>query len=757
MRKTRLSLAWAVAALLLCVYRPIHAQEMRRHRCGVEEIERKIESDPEFRRLFEESEIYVQNALPKGGLRFHNPGFDAAKTSGDDDTRSRYIIPTVVHIVYSGPSSNISEQRVRNMFQMLFEKYRNLPGTPGYSDLGVDTRIEFALATRDPSGQPHSGITREANADASNHHKNDDESLKSSRIWDPTRYFNIWVVNKIDTDEGALAGYAQFPWMEGANTDGIVVIAEDVGVRSAQGYSRTVDHEAGHWLNLLHPFNFGCAIGAHGDNILDTPPVANNEFKNTNDRLNTCNEGASDLPDNPRNVMDYTSDDSRCNLITRGQSARMRAALENENFWRRFPLWQPDNLEATGTGPWGPPTANFWADRRVVCPGVPVTFLDYSRNAPTTFKWKFPGGTPDSSNDYRPVVTYSTPGKYSVTLTVNNYSGVESSITLNDFITVLPDTVTYPVPFVENFRASTFPPPDWQVENSDAHPFFYTFTWDRANTGAFGTSNDGSARMNLFNYSDYGARDGLITPFVSFKDRVNPRLSFAYAYRPLRYSKPTGTLPAYDYIYTDTLEIWASKDCGQTWTRLFRKGGLELSTVPGTPSATSDPTTQRTDPASFSQWKDIQINFPESFNGAERVKVKFETICGFGNDLLIDDVTITADEDTCAGLPNCPDSCVVNPELCTSRPDGIARTRINVFPNPFSSSTVVSFDFGRTATLKLEAMDLTGKTVWHGEQTAAAGEIEIDLSRRPAGAYLLRATVNDTPMPGFKLIKRDAN
>ena len=744
-----------LAAATLAMAATAMAQEARRLRCGVEETERLLETDPEIRRLYQESEVYFQNATPKGGLRFPNPGFDAAKTAGDDDTRSRYIIPTVVHVISSGPSSNISDQRVRNMIQMQFENFRNLPGTPGYSDLAVDTRIEFALATLDPNGNPTTGITRESNAAASNHHKNNDFELKSTRQWDPTRYFNIWVVNKIDSDNGALAGYAQFPWMQGAETDGVVVIAEDVGVRSAQGYSRTVDHEIGHWINLFHTFNFGCSLGQHGDNVNDTPPVISAEFKNTNDRLNTCNEGANDLPDNPRNIMDYTSDDSRCNLISRGQALRSQNALENENYWRRYHLWQPDNLEGTGTGPWGPPTANFWADRRTVCANTPVTFLDYSRNAPTTFLWTFPGGTPATSTDYRPVVTYAQAGVYSATLTVNNYSGVESTITLEDFITVLPEEQTYSLPFVEGFESNTFPPADWQVDNRDAHPFFYTFTWDRSAAGAFGGSNVGSARMNIFNYSDYAARDGLISPFVSLKDQANPRLSFAYAYRPLRYAKPSGDLPAFDFTYTDTLIVWASKDCGTTWTQLFRKGGLELSTVSGTPNATSDPNTQRTDPANANQWKEIVLNFPAAFVGAERVKVKFETICGFGNDLFIDEVSITADEDTCAGIPNCPDTCVVNPQSCVSRVNAIhSGASLRFAPNPFTSSTAAYLTLTRPAALQLDVFDVTGKKVWSHENAAAvSGEIEIDLAGRPAGVYFVRGTLDGQAFHGHKLIK----
>ena len=66
-------------------------------------------------------------------------------------------------------------------------------------------------------------------------------------------------------------------------------------------------------------------------------------------------------------------------------------------------------------------TANFSGSPTTVCAGGTVTFTDQSVGGPTSWSWSFPGGNPSSYNGQNPpVVTYSTPGIYDVTLYVTN-------------------------------------------------------------------------------------------------------------------------------------------------------------------------------------------------------------------------------------------------------------------------------------------------------------------------------------------------
>jgi uncharacterized protein len=84
------------------------------------------------------------------------------------------------------------------------------------------------------------------------------------------------------------------------------------------------------------------------------------------------------------------------------------------------------------------PTADFVANEVTVTEGAQVTFTDLSTFAPTAWSWTFEGGTPATSTQENPVVTYATAGTYNVTLTTTNASGSSEAETKTDYITVSP-------------------------------------------------------------------------------------------------------------------------------------------------------------------------------------------------------------------------------------------------------------------------------------------------------------------------------
>lgn len=66
------------------------------------------------------------------------------------------------------------------------------------------------------------------------------------------------------------------------------------------------------------------------------------------------------------------------------------------------------------------PIADFTSDITYGCQPVTVKFKDLSLNA-DQWEWKFPGGTPATSNLQNPTVVYRTPGLWQVTLKAKNY------------------------------------------------------------------------------------------------------------------------------------------------------------------------------------------------------------------------------------------------------------------------------------------------------------------------------------------------
>jgi PKD repeat protein len=69
------------------------------------------------------------------------------------------------------------------------------------------------------------------------------------------------------------------------------------------------------------------------------------------------------------------------------------------------------------------------------CAPFEVQFIDLSQNNPTSWEWTFEGGTPATSTDQNPTITYTTPGDYFVSLHVTNSQGSDVLV-LDDVINV---------------------------------------------------------------------------------------------------------------------------------------------------------------------------------------------------------------------------------------------------------------------------------------------------------------------------------
>jgi hypothetical protein len=163
------------------------------------------------------------------------------------------------------------------------------------------------------------------------------KALAPSGSYNPTEYMKIWLVREICDDPAmtscGTAGYAYLSAAHGTAIDGIVNEARWFGTSTDN--SKVHIHEAGHYFNLYHPFEGGCANAnclVDGDKVCDTPPDNSSNPSDPCTGINSCTTDplsgfASDVDDYGNNIMDYS--DATCqNAFTAGQVTRMRTALD---------------------------------------------------------------------------------------------------------------------------------------------------------------------------------------------------------------------------------------------------------------------------------------------------------------------------------------------------------------------------------------------------------------------------------------------
>jgi Pregnancy-associated plasma protein-A len=240
-------------------------------------------------------------------------------------------IPVVVHVVYRVNAENISKAQIDSQIPVLNQDFRrrnadiaNVPA-PFQSVIG-DARIEFALATTDPNGNPTDGVTRtQTNVNGFP----TDDSVKSAATggadpWPADQYLNIWVCRLA----GGILGYGQFPGGPPA-TDGVVITHTAFGTSGTATapfhLGRTATHEIGHWLNLRHIWGDDYGACSGDDFVADTPNQGGPNFNTPTFPTISCNNGPNG--DMFMNYMDYV-DDPVMVMFSAGQVTRMQTTLD---------------------------------------------------------------------------------------------------------------------------------------------------------------------------------------------------------------------------------------------------------------------------------------------------------------------------------------------------------------------------------------------------------------------------------------------
>lgn len=714
---------------LFCLLTSAIAQEEKpanlRHPCNTfEAMEEGFKANPALRAQFEASqaqfEAEYQQALKKQGT--------AARTAA-----ITYTIPIVFHVM--GPL-NITDQVFVDLVGYFNRDYAQKGSDTSsiltnFKNLLIDSDIRFALAKRDPNGNCTNGIIRH---DADNIYWSQSSpaynySGTGANRWPTNKYLNIYIVECISsstyscpTTSGAyIGGYTYLPgttfYTANGNMGDAIVLLRNQLAQTNPLDSRTISHEIGHWLNLYHTFGssnnpvFTTPTSAgpsscSSDFVSDTPPTGG--YFSFCPSASTYTRDCSNPP-NYENIMDYAS----CpKMFTSGQVTRMRTALTS-TVGGRSNLWTAANYLATGLDPsyTCTPVADFEANKFKACAGTTFTFTSLSQTGTTgSISWQFPGGVPATSTATSQVVTYATPGTYSVVLTATNTSGTDTEVKTS-YVTVVNGTGGQTVPYLIDFEGTGIPS-NMTVYNNNAG----SITWVQ-NTA---TGGSGTAKSIYINGASTSATAGHIdwieTPIYDFSSTSGITMSWYYAY-----AKKVAA-------QVDSFKVQYSLDCGGSWTNVL--GVPALSTMAsasgGTLSTSFVPTA--------AQWKQTTIASALLNNVANKPSVKFRfyfksdpTHSG-SNNIYIDQINITGN-------------------IATGITDLEKSLGLLVYPNPTNGSATVDLNLTDNGSVKISVVDLVGRVLEETTKTVTnAGNMTHTINKDGSfakGVYIINVEVNN--------------
>ena len=342
--------------------------------------------------------------------------------------------------------------------------------------------------------------------------------------------------------------------------------------------------------------------------------------------------------------------------------------------------------------------------------------INYNVDAGTNLTYSWTGSLANgvSVNVTLPSIT-TTAGTHTLTSSTSSPNGATDGNTANNqsTSTFISSTTPSALPLMEGFESSANLPSGWTLNNPDADAAWQVVTTvAHTGTNCIGFNNyDGDATTDMT-----GRKDWFYTKTYNFSSATSTTMSFDVAYATLT---DAGTL------YTDTLAVLYSTDCGTTWNQVYKKGGATLATAP-----TYTTTATAWSPSS-TQWRTDNVNL-SALAGQASVMFAFENISGWAEWVYLDNINITTSSTT--GISN-------NNTL----------SAVFVYPNPAHNNISVSTTENTTS---ISVIDVVGQTVVAEQKVNGSQQVQsIDITNLADGIYFMKINSTDSQSKIIRFIK----
>ena len=280
-------------------------------------------------------------------------------------------------------------------------------------------------------------------------------------------------------------------------------------------------------------------------------------------------------------------------------------------------------------------------------------------------------------------------------------SGTGDQYTLNDTlskISYLAGSVAAPGSIVETFEGN-FLPAGWALSNPDN-----SITWQKAGVGKNSTA---SAYIRNFIYYATGQKDGLYTPVLNFTGVDSINVSFDLSATTRNLQAPF-----------DTLEVLATRDCGNTFTSVYKKGGSQLQTI----NDPNYPQSVEYAPNGAHLWRTERLDL-SSLGANGPLQLVFRNINYNQNNIYIDNVNFRT----------------------VTLPPRLKAEGFIVTPTPFAERFNLWFVQTPSDLRYITVYNSSGQLIWNKAygNGSTTNVISVDLTGKSAGIYILYLGFSD--------------
>lgn len=333
-------------------------------------------------------------------------------------------------------------------------------------------------------------------------------------------------------------------------------------------------------------------------------------------------------------------------------------------------------------------TAAFTSNVSQICHGGQVQYYDQSTGNPTSWDWTFYGGTPETSTEQNPVVTYLSAGFYDVSLTVTN--GTNSNTTQMPWVIVYGDTETPAIPSGDTDLCQNNPNTTYNVTSAPGYATGWVWEIQPVNAGVL-TEFGPYVEVNWNEAFSGSAFLKVAATNLCGQSQFSEELEISVMPLPAA----AGAINGDNQVCQDDVNIYEmpviADATGYEWILTPVNAGTIIITD-----------------------NQCQITWSSTYQGTASLKARGTNTCGNGN--WSPDFTILVEN--CTGIGN------------------ISENDIKIYPNPAKGLLHIQTGLDTDEPVRVVITSLSGSDVL--DKSAAGNQFSIELKNIPAGIYYLK-------------------